>query len=973
MISNKTRELINLAINNLELNNPTQLTIDNVTKYLKEAIIQIKKDKEEQEVEKNINEEDVPFIVINYYSPKIEDTQDVIIPFYATDFYQKEYLKNDNSIEFKLRYEIDGNVKYTMVKSGDNEVNFGKLEKGIHWYTLQLEDKYGRQSRRICNEIWVINKNEYDIKESETYIVTDNDLSLYNINRENSEILEDMKNNRMGLTNLFKNLQEQGYRKCILPKGIYRVNRALRNGTGEQTPIDIPTNFTVDMNGSTFKLHPYNDSEYGSIAHVENLIVRMKDTFDSHLINGIVEGDYAERKEKGWISGSNGEGSNGITISGGDYCSLDNITITQITGYNSGVGQSGNLGSGRLGAWEDNVVVKNGVDMYKEGYTTSKLGTMNADMLANHYIVASVWLGFGGLKGLRWDIEFHFYDENENFIESIRSYQYTRCRIPAKAKYFRVTFFAKASEMNGLSIHCMKSSRNCEFNNCHWIDNRTCSASCQFQHLTFKNCDFTRSGQSITPCEIDLEDGWEQMQDFFLEGCEIKEHVGTGCLIDNAGLNHQVENCKNFNFTARYRIRGITMRNNENCGLGLTVGFMTGNTVRCYNNTMPSFSYGDTGEYFEHEKMNYIIKNNTLDAITSNSGGKAIVDNCILTGLGGDNCVVINSELYRTRDVDYIHDNMHYENCIFKILEGQSEIKFSFNKANAKRIYERCIFEAPTFFAPHNGFNSGIWNNCTFKDTLFIKTNNTTLCMGQIQYNNCIFEKDVTIYSRSCQIQFNNCQFLGNIIYQDNAKQLVEFNDEMPTVSKYVKINDHLDYVNINQPYSLSAEVLPYTATNIMPIWESSDKNIVEVDNEGNLLMKKEGTCNIIAKNYENTVSDSTGIHFVDVDYNLGQYIQGGNGSVRNLPYNVLNNRYDEVNKTNITITTPIPVSIIRVAQYDSNKNFIKLTNIQNYGSTINSGTCNLDSNCKYVRMAFRQATSTEKRFPELFANYTID
>ena len=80
------------------------------------------------------------------------------------------------------------------------------------------------------------------------------------------------------------------------------------------------------------------------------------------------------------------------------------------------MGQSGSLGSGRLGAWEDNVVVKNGVDIYREGYTTSKLGTMNADMLANHYIVASNWLGYGGLKGLRWDIEFHFYDEVEKLL-----------------------------------------------------------------------------------------------------------------------------------------------------------------------------------------------------------------------------------------------------------------------------------------------------------------------------------------------------------------------------------------------------------------------------------------------------------------------------------------------------------------------------------------------------------------------------
>ena len=69
---------------------------------------------------------------MNYYSPRMEDTQDVIIPFYATDFYQKEYLKDDCSETFKLRYELDGEVFYKNIKAGDNEVNFGKVEKGMH-------------------------------------------------------------------------------------------------------------------------------------------------------------------------------------------------------------------------------------------------------------------------------------------------------------------------------------------------------------------------------------------------------------------------------------------------------------------------------------------------------------------------------------------------------------------------------------------------------------------------------------------------------------------------------------------------------------------------------------------------------------------------------------------------------------------------------------------------------------------------
>ncbi len=976
MLSGEVRALIIATVELYSTVPLTQAIIDDGVKKLTEAKLLLSKENKPSE---EINEEEIPYIQINYYSPRMEDTQDIIIPFYATDFYQKEYLQDDCSETFKLRYELDGEVFYKNIKAGDNEVNFGKVGKGIHWYSLQLEDKYGRLSRRIFNEIWVVNKEEYEIKESETHIITDDDLIKYNINKANSEIVEDMINNRMGLTNLFHDLQEQGYRKCVLPNGIYRVNRAKRRGVGEETPIDIPTRFTVDMNGSTFKLHPYNDRDYGNIGQVENLMVRMTDTFDSHVVNGTFEGDYAERKANGWATGYNGEASNCFISYGGEFNSLDNITITQVTGYNSNVSQEGSYGWGKLGAWEDNVVVKNGIDTVKKGYVTSKLSVIEEPLLASHYMVASVWLGYGGLRGERWNIDFHFYDENQNFIETIRTYQFTRCRIPENAKYYRVTFFGSSSDMGGISIHHMKSGRGFIYNNCHWIDNRTCSNPNQFQHLTYLNCDFTRSGQSITPCEIDCEDGWEQMQDLFLEGCEIKEHVGTGCLIDCAGINHQMENCKNFNFTARYSLRGITMRNNENCGLNLTVGYKTGNTVRCYNNTMPFFSYWDTGEYFEKEKMGYIIKNNTLNGLpSSNKDNIGVIKDCVCYGIGGKDVNVVDSILYRTDPkVDYIHENMYYTNCIFKGTEGQDQMKFSFNRFNVKRIYEGCTFEAPTFFAPNNQFNSGIWNNCTFKDTLLIKPNiqesTKALCMGAIQFNYCIFEKDLTIDTRYSEIQFNGCQFLGNIIYKDNAKSLVEFNDEMPIESKYIKIDSHLEYMNINESYKLAATVLPYTAKNLNPIWESLNKDVADIDENGNLIMKKAGICSIKASNYEGTISDITEINFVDVGYKKGCYINNS-GNYQNYAYSCIDNRYKEViggSLITVTKTPNVRIMIIYVSQYDENKNFIQTTNI--YADEVDSGSTTLNENTKYVLIGFRFKSSTEDKFPELFATYRIE
>lgn len=82
-----------------------------------------------------------------------------------------------------------------------------------------------------------------------------------------------MTNNRIGLTKLFADLQNQGYRKCILPSNCYfRCKKTtgndleIRNGA-----IQIPSNFTVDMNSSTFKLH--------TITHQISEILIMSSTY----------------------------------------------------------------------------------------------------------------------------------------------------------------------------------------------------------------------------------------------------------------------------------------------------------------------------------------------------------------------------------------------------------------------------------------------------------------------------------------------------------------------------------------------------------------------------------------------------------------------------------------------------------------------------------------------------------------------
>ena len=746
------------------------------------------------------DETTIPYISIYYYNPKPYNDEDVIIPFYFTDFYQREYYYNDTSLKFTLRYELDGEIKYIEnLSSGDHEVNFGKLSEGKHWYSLQVIDEQGRESRRIFNDLWVVDKSKYEISSSEVYNITDSDLTTYSINKSNSEIEQDLTNNRLGLSRLFLNIHNQGYRKCILPTGIYRINRADRDVAdySENSPIIIPTNLTVDLNGSTIKLHPYDDREYGERGHVSNTMVRMTDCIDSHLINGTIEGDFAERKELIWeedgsnaVSGSNGEHSTGFFCAGGEFCSLENMVFKQITGYNVCASQSGSYGDSGIGEWVDNLDVVNGIDTIKDGYVTSTISQLSDNMIQHKYIVASVWLAMGYLKGKYWDMKFHFYDENQTFIESITTYQFTRCRIPENSKYFRITFRATSNDIGSLNAHHMKVTRYFTIKDCEWIDNRTCAAPAQCQFYIHDNCKFTRSGQSgpgitITPCEIDLEDGWEQMQDIFVRGCEIIESSGTGGIIDNAGINHVFENNINFNHLLRFRLTGITVRNCTGGSVGLSLGFMTRNTVRVYNNSdLVGIKSGVIdNDFFDKEKIKVKYKDNTLKLGYTNSFNNYYV----LDTSNVDICDIITRCHFTNSTIriaggwakTYMGGSLLMENCNFNLYDNADKILFSFDELNSGNRFINCVYNGNVEFLDHNNFNSGEWTNCTFNNNVLINPKHSNI-IGDIQFNNCKFKGIVTIKPQlvsDCYIQFNNCTFEQTPVFQYYGESNSEFNN----------------------------------------------------------------------------------------------------------------------------------------------------------------------------------------------------
>ena len=792
---------------------------------------------------------DVPQITHFYYPGKQKvSSNETIIPIYFTDHYQREYYYDDTSLRFNLRIEVDGNVRWiNNLQSGDHDISLGVLPVGEHIFSFEVTQvDTGLKSQRLFNKIWIVDDTN-DITTAETYNVTSADLSKHNITLglTSSATKEQMSNNRNGMREMLAEIHDKGYRKIILPaNSIIRIN-ATENDTRDasqfgsdrwayQRAIVIPTNTTVDLNGSTIKLHPYDDREFGARGRTYNFMVTFLDCIDSHLINGTLEGDYFERQsatfytdpETGQTSngldGGNGEHSGCITINGGRYNSIDNITIKKITGYNCQCSKTGkdmvviwmkNETGNNAGCWQsgNNKDIINGV----ETYTTEERCT--SDFIDISRLVPGGSFSCGPMLRSYPSSEYFealvsFYDENKNFIESFIAYQAREVWIPANSKYIRITLNFKwqdfYNEVNIPDFFLLSNfqAEYTEWNGVEFVDNRTCCNPNGFKHLRIYDCHFTRSGQSITPLALDAEDGGATMQDLFIENCSIKEYADTqtGDLIAVGGINVVIQNNRDISWGIRSEVVGATIRNNvgglRNCGI--EKGHITRNTIRCYNNEFKGFdargvtngiNLSNSRFVCDKKDAQVMLKgckniNHNLYGWSENTiiAQNLIVKDCDDVQLGGFVHHVNNTLYINSTDIDTPHrtGSSTFDNCTFTLKSNGSSnheiLSYNYGSiADNMGTYNDCIFNFPGATVTITGdtqgtFIRGEFNNCTFKTPMIFKllyANN----MGDIKFNNCKFEAELTLNLTDTKVQFNGCTFNG-ITYLNNGQANSQFN-----------------------------------------------------------------------------------------------------------------------------------------------------------------------------------------------------
>jgi hypothetical protein len=782
-----------------------------------------------------INEDEIPYVCNYYYDAKKTINDDIIIPLYVTDYYHSEYLYNDYSERFVIRYAINDEEFHYIenLQAGDYDLNIGQIKtKGENFIRITVIDSKNRMAHELFKSVYIIEEEE-----SKVYMATEEDLNAHDISID-SEDDTDCTNTRLGFTSLFQEVKNNGYDKIILPTNTYRINAT----TDRLNAIKIPSQFTVDMNNSILKQQPSEN--------FTTRMIEMKNCIDSHIINGVIEGDFKERYEADTLHGWDSEGMNCFSFIGNcKFCTMENMQVNYITGYALSTGDGGGYYAGRIVMQNACPNFISHTDINKRtGEEISSMKKCVSPMLdlsplknnGNRDMRMFNMSYMGGLLGTNsYDIYYHFYDSNKDFIETIISSLYRRIRMPKDAQYVRITLDAPELTVNSweMQLTDYPVPTNCRYTNMSMTETRTCAFNpnhCEDLDISFVNlirCAHDDWGSCPTPIPIDIEDGWMACHDIHMRNINLeKSPNASGGITVRTGINVQVIDCIN-------------------------IGAIDTGGSYCF------ISSGCSGETFyktsNKEKVftRYtVIENNNI------KGGGSIVDTETNPQII-KNCIIVNPECTGT-----------FNSCEFyneSDINESGNIKLSFTKSKLNNCYVHDIYEYS------NRLSNSVFNNCKINNfkisaTSHISFNDTELSnidmrtetgfsFNQCDFiNNSILYLDINDEAHDPYItEFNNC----NININNESVPFIQF-----ATHAYTKGTAYLDFINTTINYNGTYGSLIYGYAQPIKGHLRFDNCIINSKNKCNLFTSRLSDSIVDLKvTFENTqLDDNINIEFIN-------------------------------------------------------------------------------------------------------------
>lgn len=763
-----------------------------------------------------------------------------ITDYYYKEYMEKYNLKEDNwgddtwteevwnNETFTVTVRIEGQKDkvYPNLKAGDHRVSLGSFStEGEQKFSILCTDKYGRNSHELFNFFLV--QGDVEVKE---YVMTEEDLVTYNIKNiddyevkkiidlsslttknsttvksslieaatriipqpntyvcviadtdgdgnpnnwwgENqvvyasdynkNKVLEESTNTRKGLQQLLDDKKAAGYNKLTLLPGTYRIDH--------QKQIYIPTKFTLDMNGATLKQNQFTGAS--------SLMIEINNTINSHVINGIIEGDYFSHDYAN--STNNSEWVNGVSIGGeAKYSSFENLNIKNITGYGASNGiansRDGSLGYTYIYPKELGNIFKLGDIDRKTGSlinSTTRTSTDFIDISSYSdvgYISIGAYLGYQGNGCGTWNVIFHFYDSNKLYIKSTDGFIYRRIRVPSNAKYTKITIL-NIIYPTSLCLYYFRVPTHCSFKNIK-LENCRCVGLAQsaMNDMLVKSCEFSRCGQTGATCAYDAEDGWDMMQDVTILNNYFHNNPNNDFLTC-AGHNFIVDGQNNGKIYIWERTRSLVIKNSSNVNVTLQSGgknsIIKHGIYRIYDNIF-------TGGNVSNNLSKNIICTTSLSGFVVNSTLCGIADKSLYS-----DCIInVSSEF-----LGYLYNSITLINCTFiPAKDFTGRYKISFNGGHSYSYYfENCMFNGKSSLSNNNAFYSAKFINCKFEDTS-INPNVLANPADIIYFENCDIgysENNLIYYcpfaytnGTNTNLQFKNCN-ITNI--DNNTKSLI--------------------------------------------------------------------------------------------------------------------------------------------------------------------------------------------------------
>lgn len=708
----------------------------------------------------SINKNEVPYLSTYYIKPIVNKDEDVKIDFYISDYNNKSYTDEDLTDKYTVTVKIEGKKPIVKkgLRAGDNSINIGKFKnEGEINFSIICNDQYGRNSHELFNYFLVRDENK--IKE---YSMTDNDLLLYNISNKDSK--ENGKNTREGLQKLLDDKKSEGYNKLKLLPGIYRVDHT---GT-----IFIPSEFTLDLNKSTFKLNGFSGDK--------SLMIDLNNTFDSHVINGTVEGDYYEHDYD--TSPNNSEWVNGVSISGeSKYSSFENLTIKNITGYGGSNGlansRDGELGYTYFTPKQIGDTFKLGDINRKNGEFVESNDRTTSDFIEVEeyskigYLSVSRHLGYQGNPNDTWNLICSFYDKDKNYIGSVDSYQYRNVRVPKDSKYMRVTILAE-NYPKDLSVQLFRVPTHCSFKNIKFENCRAVGlAQAQMKDMLVENCEFTKCGQVLAKCAYDAEDGWDMMQDVTFRGLNFYDNPNNDFLTC-AGHNFIVEDMKDGNIHFWPRTNSYVVRNCNNLKSSklMNSGRKETGYVRVYNNIVNS-----NIDIFSEKDVNWplVVKDNIINGNAKSTIGMGKYLRCDIGQYSKNTSSKFDTALAEGEFIDSnIHDKTGeniggiYNNCNLENIDGNIQGNLNINNSVIGNVNLIATGEDSNYILRNSKLNNfqfkfGYWYQGALINIEDCKINNENYLLELPHYS---MKKPINI--------------LNNIIESNSNEGLIKFYDD---------------------------------------------------------------------------------------------------------------------------------------------------------------------------------------------------